>query len=99
MEINTESDLLEVKFTHQELNRAAQMMDRQLSLAYLQQLRVNTFRLICALRFTPDELDNSVAEHRYLTGRLDVLDELIRGILNPPEVPINDDGSSQSPSL
>lgn len=89
MDINTDSDLLEVNFTPQELNRAMQFMDRNLSIAYLQQLKINTFRQIVNLEFTPEKQDTSISEHRYLTGRLHVLDELIAGVLNPTEVPIN----------
>lgn len=90
MEINTASDLLEFNFTPEETNRAMQLQDRQLSLMYLQQMRIATFRQIVALRYTPEDVEKSVSEHRYLSGRLDCLDELIRGILEPTQLPVND---------
>lgn len=94
--IDTSSDLIEVTFTPQELNKAMQLCDSNLSLAYLQKLRVAIFRQIVSLRFTPDEQEASIAEHRYHTGRLDFVDELIRGILNPEPVPVNNGNQDNS---
>lgn len=95
--INLGSDLLETTFTPEEQNQAMQLMDKGLSLAYLQNSRVQIFRELVSLTFDDSERDtNTIRAHAYLRGKLDVLDQLITGALEPTPVPINPENAQQS---
>ncbi len=93
-QIRLGSDLLEVEFTPEELNRAMQLCDSGASQMYLQNLRVDVVRKLYLQQFTKPEED--VENHRvraYLRGQLDLLDSLIDGILNPTQVPLQNNVS------
>lgn len=90
--LNTGSDLIEVNFTHEELNTAMQLKDTALSQMYLGNLRVDTFRQMISIDFNEagvgvDEI--KLRQHAFLKGQLELLDTLIRGILNPAPIPVN----------
>lgn len=90
------SELLETVFTPQEENVAMQLMDKNLSMAYLQNTRVGIFRQLAAQEFTDPTKDGENQRYRaYLKGQLDLLESLINGVLNPKPVPV--DESSQTP--
>ncbi len=96
MHVNTASNLIEVEFTHDELNRAMQMCDTNLSHMYLQNLRVALVRQLAMQEFTdPNKDGENQRERAYWKGQLDILDTLIDGIHNPTPVPINNPVSPQ----
>lgn len=95
-QINTGSDLTEVMLTPAETNTAMQLMDRSLSIMYLQNSRVDIFRTLANMEFSDPTKDVELHRQRaYLKGQLDILGTLIEGALNPTPIPIND-GESQS---
>ena len=99
--INTGSDLIEVELTPHETHTAMQLMDKSLSLVYLQNSRVTIFRTLANMEFSDPAKD--VEQHRqraYLKGQLDILGALVDGALNPTPIPINDgESSSLQPQL
>jgi len=98
-QVNTGSDLIEVLLTPHETHTAMQLMDKGLSVMYLQNSRVNIFRTLANMEFSDPTKD--VEQHRqraYLKGQLDILGTLIEGALNPTPVPINDEESPSATS-
>jgi hypothetical protein len=97
--VNTSSDLIEVEFTPQELNTAMQMMDKMLSTMYLQNMRVTKLRQILGLEFNEDKEDeNRMRQHAYLKGQVDLLKELVEGILDPAPIPEGENQQNQQNS-
>lgn len=96
MQINTASDLIEVTFLPEELNRAMQLCDSALSQMYLQNSRVDIVRKLALQEFSKpaDDAENQRVR-AYLKGQLDLLDALIEGILNPTPVPLENPQSPQ----
>lgn len=86
--INIQSDLLETNFTPQEKFVAMQLANRDLSLCYLQNTRVAVFRELVGLTYKPEEREDSILAHASLTGKLEILDALIQGALNPEQPPV-----------
>lgn len=96
MQINTASDLIEVTFLPEELNRAMQLCDSGLSQMYLQNSRVDIVRKLALQEFSkPAEDAENQRVRAYLKGQLDLLDALIEGILNPTPVPLENPQSPQ----
>lgn len=96
MQINTASDLIEVTFLPEELNRAMQLCDSGLSQMYLQNSRVDIVRKLALQEFSkPAEDAENQRVRAYLKGQLDLLDALIEGILNPTPVPLENPTSPQ----
>jgi putative sterol carrier protein len=96
--INLGSELLETTLTPQEVNVAMQLMNKDLSVAYLQNSRVNIFRQLATQEFTDPEKDGE--NHRvraYLKGQLDILETLIQGALEPTPVPLEQPSQQPSP--
>lgn len=90
------SELLETAFTPTELNTAMQLSSKDLSIAYLQNTRVEIFRELANQEFSKPEEDRE--NHRiraYLKGKLDILGDLINGAMNPTPVPLD---TSNQPS-
>lgn len=92
-QLNLTSDLIETVFTPEEKHRAMQLMDRDLSYAYLQNTRVSAFREMISLSFAPEDRDRSILRHAVLTGYLEILDSLLAGILNPEQPPVDNSPS------
>lgn len=87
--MKTDSELLETELTPVEENLAMQMMDKNLSYAYLQNSRVNIFRILASQEFDKPEEDHKNQRIRaYYKGQLDLLETLCYGILNPTPVPL-----------
>lgn len=96
--IKLTSDLLEVEFTHKELNTAAQFSDKNLSLMYLQNRRTEIFRQLVSIKFNESgKEDVELRQHAYLVGQLDLLKDLIDTAYNPPSaIPVPEEaGNSQ----
>lgn len=88
--IKTDSDLVETLFTPHEQNVAMQMMDKNLSYAYLQNSRVQILRTLASQEF--DKPEDDLKNHRiraYMKGQLDLLEALCTGILEPTPVPLD----------
>lgn len=94
-QIDTTSDLVETLFTPAEKNRAMQFLDRDLSIAYLQNTRVASFREMISLTYDVENRESSILRHAVLTGHLEILDALIAGALNPEPLPVNSQQDSQ----
>lgn len=92
--INTASEFLEVNFTDAELNLAMQLKDMHMSQMYLQNLRVGYQRQILGLDFEKaGQEEEIVRQHAYLKGRIDMLRDLIDGIISPHAIPVNPDAN------
>ena len=90
-QVNTGSDLIEVELTPQEIHVAMQLMDKALSLMYLQNSRVEIFRQLATMEYSDPSKDAETHRHRaYLKGQYDILGNIIDGALNPAPIPIND---------
>lgn len=89
-QINTGSELLETLLTPEETNVAMQFSNRELSIAYLQNSKVEIFRTLANQEFSDPTKDGE--NHRiraYLKGQLDLLTTLIEGAVNPTPVPLD----------
>jgi putative sterol carrier protein len=87
--LHTGSDLVETILTPHEKNVAMQMADKNLSYMYLQNSRVEIFRQLASQEFTDPLKDGENHRARaYLKGKLDLLADLLEGILNPDPVPV-----------
>ena len=93
--INISSDLLETTLTPQETFVAMQLANRDLSLCYLQNARVSVFREICSLTFKESERNDSILAHASLMGKLEILDALIFGAMNPTQPPVESANPNQ----
>ena len=94
--INTASDLQEVRFTPEELNKAMQLADKTLSILYLQNTKVGLVRILANQEFTDPADDMKEQRVRaYHKGQLDLLEALIQGCLEPSPVPINTEQQPQ----
>lgn len=82
------NELTEFTLTPQEKYVAMQLANRELSACYIQNTRVGVFRAINSLNFNPDERDASILAHAYLKGKLEILDELLAGLQNPEQPPV-----------
>jgi hypothetical protein len=97
MQINTGSELLEVLFTPEETNRAMQLCDTPLSIAYLTNTRIGIMRQLAEQEFTDPVKDPENQRIRaYLKGQYDLLGALIEGAVNPTPVPLDTGNPSQT---
>ena len=89
-QINTGSELLEVVFTSQEKNTAMQLMDKNLSIMYLTNTKINILRQLAEQEFDDPETDAKNQRVRaYLKGQYDLLTALIQGALEPEPVEVD----------
>jgi hypothetical protein len=87
--IHLGSDLLETQFTPQELNTAQQLQNRDLSIALLQNTKVEIVRRLAFQQFEDPAQDEKEQRVRaYWKGQLDLLEQLIQTALNPTPVPL-----------
>lgn len=94
--LHTGSELVETILTPHETNVAMQMADKNLSYMYLQNSRVEIFRQLASQEFTDPNKDGENHRQRaYLKGKLDLLADLLEGILNPTPVPVENPTTSQ----
>lgn len=77
-QIETGSDLLEVKFTPEEEARAHQLVDRELTIMLLQNTRVGIMRNLATQEFTDPTQDGENHRMRaYWKGQYDILGSIL----------------------
>lgn len=88
--INTGSDLLETILTPQEKNTAMQFQNKELTIAYLQNTKVDLIRTLANQRFDKavEDTDNQ-RQRAYTQGQLDLITALIDGAISPEPVPVD----------